>query len=163
MSCITSKKHLKSKISYSIIGKKTNTGFFFLPDIWGKYAPSFRVVNDDLIRVAMRKSCWRIPVTRSPSARSTLGFQTSGFSLCAVLSHPSLLELHARYGQPPWGLCVSSNPGCALGAVGYPGAVDVVMWIRCPEENIINHQYESGHRHAEEIDNRHRHFHPNLS
>lgn len=60
------------------------------------------------------------------------------------------------------GVRVSSNPGCAHGAVGYLGAGDVVMWIRCPEENIINHQYESGHRHAEEIDNRHRHFHPNL-
>lgn len=59
-------------------------------------------------------------------------------------------------------VCVSSNPGCALGAVGYLGAGDVVMWFRCPEENIINHQYESGQRDAEEIDNRHRHFQPNL-
>lgn len=60
-------------------------------------------------------------------------------------------------------VCVSSNPGCALGgAVGHLGAGDVVMWLRCPEENIIDHQYESGQRDAEEIGYRHRHFQPNL-
>lgn len=104
------------------------------------------------------------PLSGPHSASKTL---CSVLLLCAVLPHPSLLELHVRDGQPAlWSVCVcvcvSSNPGCALGAVGYLGAGDVVMWSRCPEENVINHQYESGHRHAEEIDNRHRHFHPNL-
>lgn len=103
----------------------------------------------------------RLPPLSGPhSARKTL---------CSRL----LLRVPSSLILPCWNfisgtvsqLCgarVSSNPGCALGAVGYLGAGDVVMRIRWPEENIINHQYESGHRHAEEIDDRHRHFHPNL-
>lgn len=100
--------------------------------------------------------------------RSTLSSQKSGISLaslCRPLSSSLILpcwNFASGTVSQPGGGCLSSNPGCALGAVGYLGAGDVVMWIRRPEENIINHQYESGHRHAEEIDNRHRHFHPNL-
>lgn len=85
----------------------------------------------------------------------------SCFSVCRPLSSfPAGTSCQVRSAS--FVECVSSNPWCALSAVGYLRAGDVVMWIRCPEENIINHQYESGHRHAEEIDNCHRHFHPNL-
>lgn len=103
------------------------------------------------------------------ASRPLSGPHSASKSLCSAL----LLCLPTSLIFPCWNfmsgtvsqlscLCVSSDPGCALGAVGYLCAGDVVIWIRCPEKNIINHQYKSSHRHAEEIDNRHRHFHPNL-
>lgn len=86
----------------------------------------------------------------------------SGSPSPLILPHPPLLKLHLSCGQHSFAECVSSNPGRAHGAVGYLRAGDVVMRIGCPEENVVNHQYKSGDGDAEEIDNRHRHFHPNL-
>lgn len=163
--CATARKHFGQNISKwfdNSKGKEPKT-LAFITWYMGGQKLSLRVVNKrSFLRVPMRKcwtpACWCIP------GRSTI---QNSVQPCfgTVLSHPSLLELHIRYGRPALvrvRACVSSDPRRVLGAVGYLGAGAVVVWIRCPEENIINHQDESSHGHAEEIDNGHRHFHPNL-
>lgn len=58
----------------------------------------------------------------------------------------------------------SSKPLRALGAVRRLGAGAVERSrVRAPEKHIVHDQDERGHGHAEEIGDRHRHFHPDLS
>lgn len=58
---------------------------------------------------------------------------------------------------------VSSEQRQAVGAVGCLGAGDVVVLVRGPEEHIVDDQDERSHRYAEEIGDRQRDFHPDLS
>lgn len=112
----------------------------------------------------MRKRCPPACGTLTHPGSTLQNSAQPRFSGCPPLSSfPAGTSHQVRSASFRACACVSPDPRRVLGAVGSLGAGAVVMWIRCPEENIINHQNESSHRHAEEIDDGHGHFHPDLS
>lgn len=97
-----------------------------------------------------------LPTPAAPSAPTQVSIQTLDAAASLQLLSAVL----------PVRLLQSSEPRCALGAVrrlcAAAGTV-VVLLVRYPEKHVIDDQNEGGHRHAEEISDGHRHFHPDLA